>query len=376
MPKDGIFIYGNRLTEAREARGLSISELADSIGRNRQSISCYEKGVNSPNLNTLREIADVLNVPVAFFLRENPYRQILNSPIFYRSFKKALESVRKQINWKTQWVADLIGYHESKIDFPEPNIYISDADIGRLDDEQIESIAVKVRRQWGLGDGPISNVTLLCENMGIIVATHNEETKDLEACSTIANGRPVILVNTFDTTCARMRMSIAHELGHIVLHTCLENDQSYLKENFDLIEEQAWKFAGFFLMPSPTFLSEVRSASISAFAALKERWGVAISAMIMRCYRADIIDSSRREYLYKEMSRLKIRKREPLDDIPLEKPHLLYDADVLLDGVFQKSDRLEKMALQAEDYAALIGAPNDYFKSKPQVPTLRLITNE
>ncbi len=38
-----------RLTEAREARGLTVTQLADIIGVTKQSVSAYEKGKQIPS---------------------------------------------------------------------------------------------------------------------------------------------------------------------------------------------------------------------------------------------------------------------------------------------------------------------------------------
>ena len=46
---------------------------------------------------------------------------------------------------------------------------------------EIEEIATDVRRFWNLGDGPISNVTLLLENNGAIVTRTEMGADNLDA---------------------------------------------------------------------------------------------------------------------------------------------------------------------------------------------------
>ena len=72
-----------RLTQAREARGLSLTELADLCDVSRQSISCYENSKKVPTQLFLERIAEKLNLPTQFFLR--PYQQRDNSRIFFRA---------------------------------------------------------------------------------------------------------------------------------------------------------------------------------------------------------------------------------------------------------------------------------------------------
>ncbi len=53
---------GERLTEARRARGISATDLAGLIGVSVQSISKYENGHQTPKLDVLHAIASKLTV--------------------------------------------------------------------------------------------------------------------------------------------------------------------------------------------------------------------------------------------------------------------------------------------------------------------------
>lgn len=57
-----------RLEEAREAKGLTMAELARVLNISRQAISSFEKGLKSPSADTLSAIAKVLGFPERFFL--------------------------------------------------------------------------------------------------------------------------------------------------------------------------------------------------------------------------------------------------------------------------------------------------------------------
>jgi transcriptional regulator with XRE-family HTH domain len=62
---------GEKLVEARRARGLTAVALSEMIGVTSQSISGYEKGKQSPRPDTLEAIAFQLNMPISYFLRES-----------------------------------------------------------------------------------------------------------------------------------------------------------------------------------------------------------------------------------------------------------------------------------------------------------------
>jgi transcriptional regulator with XRE-family HTH domain len=61
---------GDRIREARKARGLSQERLAVDLGVSWSTVNRYESGKNTPSLNRLRLIADVLDIQVSDLLGE------------------------------------------------------------------------------------------------------------------------------------------------------------------------------------------------------------------------------------------------------------------------------------------------------------------
>ena len=84
---------GLRLKEAREARGLTVSSLADLIGVTRQAVSQYENGQVAPSANTMSQITRTLNIPLGFFL-EPVAPDEATSSVFYRSMSATTKSAR------------------------------------------------------------------------------------------------------------------------------------------------------------------------------------------------------------------------------------------------------------------------------------------
>ena len=56
---------GKSIRSLRELEGMSLSELGRRIGRTRQAVSAYERGVIRPSIQTLERIAGVFNISVA-----------------------------------------------------------------------------------------------------------------------------------------------------------------------------------------------------------------------------------------------------------------------------------------------------------------------
>lgn len=76
MPaKRNIPVYGRRLREAREAKGLSQKTLGIEAGIDEfvasTRVNRYEAGVHQPDYQTLTNLAEVLELPTAYFYAED-----------------------------------------------------------------------------------------------------------------------------------------------------------------------------------------------------------------------------------------------------------------------------------------------------------------
>lgn len=59
---------GNKLRELRESRNYTLEEVADKVGKARQTIHKYEIGTISISVGNLREILNIYGVSVGRFL--------------------------------------------------------------------------------------------------------------------------------------------------------------------------------------------------------------------------------------------------------------------------------------------------------------------
>ena len=366
-----------RLAEARELRGLTVADLAEELDITRQQVYKYESGVQRPGPEIVERIVNVLAFPYSFFSVPPIGLQIDDRPIFFRDMKSNLDKYRRQSRRWLQLLYDRVVEYEKYVDLPEPNIpSFEGLDYKALDMEEVDTYAEKTRRFWGLGDGPISDLTVLLENNGIVVAHKYIQTDKLDACSLMASGRPCILLNTYQQTCSRVLMNLAHELGHLVLHQEAIIEDIENSETNRLMEEQAWRFASAFLMPPSVFTNEVGYPSMSQFLLLKKRWRVSIAAMIMHCAALCIIDAERKQYFFRELSRNGQRRQEPLDnELVIEKGTLLFDCEkTIVEHDMELKDILfQRSCLNPNDYSELIGAPIDYMKPEVKRPKLRLV---
>ena len=79
----------SRLTEARQARGLNMSQLAEKVDISRQAVSKYEQGLIVPTDRILRAISSSLDFPIDFFYKPLITNSIAEGTIFYRSLKSS-----------------------------------------------------------------------------------------------------------------------------------------------------------------------------------------------------------------------------------------------------------------------------------------------
>ena len=78
---------GSRLKELREARRISMRELARRSELSANALSMIERNLTSPSVSTLNKLAIALEIPITAFFRNNPEKQNI-------VFCKALERYR------------------------------------------------------------------------------------------------------------------------------------------------------------------------------------------------------------------------------------------------------------------------------------------
>lgn len=68
-----MLLFSKRLREVRRRSGLTQQQLGDLIGVTKVSVCCYEKGTRTPTLDTLLDLANVLNVEFTYLLGTDEY---------------------------------------------------------------------------------------------------------------------------------------------------------------------------------------------------------------------------------------------------------------------------------------------------------------
>ena len=313
-----------RLTQARNARGLTAVSLADMIDVSPSTISLYEKGTQKPRQEMLDRLSSVLNVPPGFFLQTVSI--VKPNRVFYRSMSAATKGARARVEARYEWILEVIDYLLEFFDFPKTRLLELDLpeDFRALDSLTIESAAEQVRQHWTLGDGPVANMVRTLEANGVIVWRTAFEAETLDAFSEYRSPQPVVVLSSDKGNYYRSRFDAAHELGHLVLHRNVDGKSLNRSSDFKLLENQAHQFASTFLLPAMAYSKELWAVSLDAFRSLKPRWNASIALQIVRARQLGMVNENQEKRLWINLSRRGWRKREPLDDaVPSEKPGLV-----------------------------------------------------
>ena len=306
-------IYGARVKQAREYCGFTQAELADLVKRDQSLIAYVENGTKEPSDDLLNAIAEHTKFPVSFFARPPDVELPAGSLIFRAhaslSRKEAIEAHR------LAEVVFSIGIHLSnRVEVPVPSIQ------GRT--EYAKDAAKKTRMSLGVSvHSPIPRLIRTLEKAGVwVLPLPNLDGRDAFCGWAPFNGHdiPVISIST-GRPGDRLRFSVAHELGHLVMHKSLP-----LKSVAE-IEDEADIFASEFLMPAEEVYKDLLPPlTLTKVARLKPKWGVSMQALIIRAKSLDLISQRQYRYLFQQLTARGWRDAEPSNlAVSVEKPRLI-----------------------------------------------------
>lgn len=265
---------------------------------------------DGPPHEAVERIARALSFPVEFFFQEDGLTGLPLS-VHPMNRKKAsvrdgdLKQVHAELNIRLMHLRRYLRAVDLEPDLPMPQI---DVDEGGGPQE----IARTIRRAWSIPDGPIVNLTDYCERAGVIVAWCEFDAPIDGVTMTVRDLPSCIFLNS-RVTADRMRFSLAHELGHVVMHRVPTNE----------IEDEANSFAGELLVPEKAFRRSLIGQRITLewLARQKAYWRVSMAFLVFRAGVLGLTTRHQNEYLWKRLSALGWRTREPQEtDFPHERP--------------------------------------------------------
>jgi Zn-dependent peptidase ImmA (M78 family)/transcriptional regulator with XRE-family HTH domain len=299
------------LSCAREARGMTQSDLAERSGVPQGTISKAEHGLVDLSDERLAALAEALGFPLDVFRWDEEVHGFGSSTFYHRKQKSLPQTRLREI----QATFNLHRMRARRLSHGLDIVPKHRFEPLDLDDfhGSPEEAARAVRAMWNVRMGPLKDVCRLIENAGGVVVRSDLKTPKISAISQWVHGeRPVFVTNTANPA-DRERFTLAHEIAHVLLHSTPREEQ----------EAEADRFASELLMPaadiSPSLAGGV---DLAKAARLKQEWRVAMSAIIRRAKDLGYITEGRYKSLSVQMSQKGWRTREPIE-IDHDEPRFL-----------------------------------------------------
>ena len=261
-------VNNKMITIAREVRGMTQMQLSASIPKLSQgNLSKMEKGIIGVTEEVIEKIASALNFPVSFFYEEYTFPPFSN--VYYRKLITASVKKMSQLEAIFKTTMFVVDNMLESIEIPEysiPELDVED-EFAKTNTnkiiQRVQDIARRVRFALGIPDGPITDIADILEKNGIIIIEINTDMEKFSGMSAqTQNGVKIIFLNG-NMSNDRKRFTIAHELGHMLMHrkenTVFMDTRTYLKTTPH--ETEADKFAMELLVPNEIILENCRNTT-------------------------------------------------------------------------------------------------------------------
>lgn len=332
---------GARIRLVRDLLGETQTQLADEVGFSQPTWARIEAGTAEPGDKVINWLSSRSGLPVSFFNKNASVATVGESgSIRYREHSRLTKRERDRATALAKLSMEaLMSSVDRGVNLPPLRLPAPDAIVGR----GIEAAAELTRGAMELDSNePIGHLTRRLEKAGVRIlslpVTYEQAkvNRGVDAFSDWFDGEAVIATSQHAPG-DRQRMSLAHEVGHLVLHTRAGDEKR--------MEREAMEFGSALLMPRDAFLGMLpsRHMTVSDLAVLKRHWRVSMAAAVMRAARLGAIDEGEKRRLFRVLSARGWRRSEPIP-IPHEHARLLKSSLV---RAF-RTDRIARLAKELD----------------------------
>ncbi|SES13940.1 XRE family transcriptional regulator [Corynebacterium cystitidis] len=256
-----------RITVARRRRGMTKTSLAKELDVTTRTVTRYEN--DGAPCDAAQRLSSVLNFPEDYFFLDPP-ALIERDDLAFRSAARTSAAVKEAAVASASHGVDFHQWLNKHIKSPPPSVTF----LGNMSPEEA---AGQLRHEWGLGTDPLPNLVQLAESHGVRVFGIPALADSVDAFSMYYEGQPYIFL-TRRRTPEGVRFDIAHELGHLVMHS-RGADYAAGKEE----EREADRFAAEFLMPTASISNYMpQDPTEERLFELKRFYGVSAMAMAVK----------------------------------------------------------------------------------------------
>lgn len=298
-------VNGQMVTLAREFRALTQQDLADQLGIGQSTVAKVEAGQRTDlDEGVMNRMSSLLGFPVSFFQQDEDLLSFGSSSYFYRKRATLTAADRKRIhsivNLQRIALRQMLKHVEV-----EPRRELPSFDLDDYGGSAARA-AHALRDFWKLPDGPVRNLTELVEGAGVIVVRCRFDSKKFDGTSLrLADMPPLVFLNS-DLPGDRWRYTLAHELGHLVIHTVPH----------EAMEDEADLFAAEFLTPESEIkpqLMQVQRWRPRELAQLKIYWRVSMHMLVHRAKDLGVLTAEQATSAY-----IALAPMRQLEPVPIE----------------------------------------------------------
>lgn len=360
-------ISPSRITVARLRRGLTKAELAANLDIAPATLARWENdGPPPPHTESILErLESSLGFTAGYFVSGELEIPATGSTLF-RAGSRATRRQKSVAVASGANASTLLAWLRRNFNFPEPDL----PDFSGLTPMEA---ARHARTIWQLGDRPVPNSVQLAESLGIAVMGLPPAASAVDAFSMWDGEQPLIFLARRRTP-EGTRFDLAHELGHLLLHST-DDPPSGAHE-----EQEANQFAADFLIPPGIIHAHLPlHASLDDILRLKTALKVSAMAMLRAAYHHGKL--SEREY-HSHLTALSargFRTGEPGSTLQYERSRI-FDYVLSPDGGASISSIAAKTQLPPQDLHALMLSTQPHTVSSatptistPARPALRVV---
>ena len=288
------------LRVARQLRGLQQGDAAQRLGISQAMLSRVENKMAGFPSDLIAKASIVYEMPTTFFMQTDT---VYGAPVSVHAMwrkksavsAKEMDQIVAELNLRLMHLRRLLQAVEVETNYDVPSLI--------TDEFPVERIAALVRANWKLPAGPISNLTRALEAAGVVVVHSEMAGSAVDGVTFAVPGLPPLIVLNIAQPADRMRWTLAHELGHLVMHRTQPTSE---------MEKEANDFASNLLMPAQDIKLYFQGRiDLRLLARLKPLWRVSMASLLMRAKGLGVLRNNQERYLWQQFSSANIRHSEP-----------------------------------------------------------------
>lgn len=288
--------FAQRLVNARKIRCMSQRELCNSVdGKvSPTAIAKYEKGQMMPSSDVLIVLSKALNMKIDYFFR--PFTVDIDPSKFEFRKKSSLGNKRVE-SIKYLVCSEIEKYLEIEAILGMTSNFSFDYSNTIIEGEnEVKLMAIRLRNDLNVGSDAIVSAVDLLESAGVKIIEVDHDNSFSGTCNE-AGGLPVIVVNK-NMSSERKRLTIFHELGHLLMH---------FADGVD-VEKMCDIFANEVLISSDRFKTLIGESrhdiSLVELQAIQREYGISVDALMKKASLLNIITERRYASYYKKKNAL------------------------------------------------------------------------